>query len=364
MKTIQKLLIITLIALSGAISIFNFTASAQYAVYNSKDQKNAFSAKAGDTINSSVTIQSASSQKITLKIYAVDGTKTDAGSFAALTSDKEQKTIGKWTTIDTTNLTLEPKAEQVIKYTIKIPADIPPGVYTGAIAVENAEGQSGAVGQGQTGAIIKTRVILPVYIEVPGKKIYDIKLKNFTHELRNNNHAFVLNIQNDGNVATTTKISLKVENWDGTTDEIPERSLMLYKGESANFPIFWDKKPYLGFYTVKAKLSYFEKDIFTGQENAINSEVKELSFSVVPWFHISIVVFVLLILIALLLYKYIRLCNAKKKSVPYTVKEGDTITGISQKNGLNWKLLAKLNKLKAPYTLSVGQKLLLPTKKK
>lgn len=364
MKTIKKLLVISLILFSGIIPVLNSTASAQYAVYNSKDQKNTFSAKSGETVKGSVTIQSAASKPITVKIYAVDGAKTDAGSFAALTIDKEQKTIGKWTTVETTNLTLEPKKEQVVNYTVKMPADIPPGVYTGAIAVENAEGQSSSVGQGQTGAIVKTRVILPLYVEVPGKKIYDIKLKNFTHELRNNNHSFILNVQNDGNVATTTKISLKIENWDGTTDEIPERSLILYKGESANFPIFWDKKPYLGFYTVKANLSYFEKDIFTGKENTINSEIKELSFSVIPWFHISIVVFVLLVLIALLLYKYIRLCNAKKKSMTYAVKEGDTITGISQKNGLNWKLVAKLNKIKAPYTLSAGQKLLLPTKKK
>jgi LysM repeat protein len=41
----------------------------------------------------------------------------------------------------------------------------------------------------------------------------------------------------------------------------------------------------------------------------------------------------------------------------YTVKAGDTLSGIGTKLGVAWRTLATLNGLKEPYTLSVGQKL-------
>jgi LysM repeat protein len=41
----------------------------------------------------------------------------------------------------------------------------------------------------------------------------------------------------------------------------------------------------------------------------------------------------------------------------YTVKAGDTLSGIGTKLGVAWRTLATLNGLKEPYTLAVGQKL-------
>ncbi|MDN6718534.1 MAG: LysM peptidoglycan-binding domain-containing protein, partial [Lactococcus lactis] len=44
-------------------------------------------------------------------------------------------------------------------------------------------------------------------------------------------------------------------------------------------------------------------------------------------------------------------------SKTYTVKSGDTLSGIGQKLGVNWKTLASKNGLSSPYTLYPGQKL-------
>jgi LysM repeat protein len=41
----------------------------------------------------------------------------------------------------------------------------------------------------------------------------------------------------------------------------------------------------------------------------------------------------------------------------YTVKAGDTLSGIGTKLGVAWRTLATLNGLKEPYTLAIGQKL-------
>lgn len=43
----------------------------------------------------------------------------------------------------------------------------------------------------------------------------------------------------------------------------------------------------------------------------------------------------------------------------YIVLAGDTLTGIAQRLGMDWEELARLNNLHAPYTIYIGQRLLL-----
>jgi lysozyme len=45
----------------------------------------------------------------------------------------------------------------------------------------------------------------------------------------------------------------------------------------------------------------------------------------------------------------------------YTVVKGDTLSGIGTKLGVAWKTIASLNNIKSPYTITVGQKLKIPT---
>lgn len=47
--------------------------------------------------------------------------------------------------------------------------------------------------------------------------------------------------------------------------------------------------------------------------------------------------------------------NAPLKAGEYRVKRGDTLYSIASRNGTNWKEVARLNGLKAPYTVEVGQ---------
>lgn len=47
----------------------------------------------------------------------------------------------------------------------------------------------------------------------------------------------------------------------------------------------------------------------------------------------------------------------------YEVKVGDTTIGIAKKYSIDWKELARINNLKDPNRLFVGQKLIIPIKK-
>lgn len=56
-----------------------------------------------------------------------------------------------------------------------------------------------------------------------------------------------------------------------------------------------------------------------------------------------------------------KIVNQSYESQPsyttYTVKSGDTLSGIGAKLGVNWKDIASLNGISSPYTIYVGQKL-------
>ena len=45
---------------------------------------------------------------------------------------------------------------------------------------------------------------------------------------------------------------------------------------------------------------------------------------------------------------------SSQKPRTYTVKKGDTLFNIAQIENINWAVIAKLNNLKAPYTLKPG----------
>ena len=55
--------------------------------------------------------------------------------------------------------------------------------------------------------------------------------------------------------------------------------------------------------------------------------------------------------------------NVPQDNGPYvTVNKGDTLSGIGRKLGVDWKDIAAVNGISAPYTLHIGQKLRIPSK--
>jgi len=52
--------------------------------------------------------------------------------------------------------------------------------------------------------------------------------------------------------------------------------------------------------------------------------------------------------------------SASSRGATYTVRSGDTLSTIGTKTSRDWKAIAKLNGIEAPYKIRVGQVLLLP----
>jgi len=79
---------------------------------------------------------------------------------------------------------------------------------------------------------------------------------------------------------------------------------------------------------------------------------------------VEIIILLLIIsLISLIVVKQRQKCWIRKSWLEYEVKEGDDINFLASGYSVSWGLIAKANKLAAPYILTAGQKIKLPPKK-
>lgn len=366
MKNIKFLSILGILAFSCTLPI---VANAQIAIKYADNTPQEILAAPNQIYTSKIKILNTSPiSDSTIKLYAVDGVRSTTGSAGAKLLSEEQKTIGKWVTFEKSEIILKPNESTEVNFQTKVPSEIPPGTYLGAIAAEytfqkgNAgqKAQAGGIGMGVT---VNTRIILPVKIKVPGETVFNAKTSSFVHEAKDNMHRFIFNVENKGNVATMVTFSIELSNLFGPSEEITDKSIILYTGESVSYPVVHEIKSLFGFYTAKAKINYYEKDIFTGEETLKNSEELNLNFSIIPYNYLLLVIAVIILIVAVFAAKKFKFMALGKKSQTYTVQNGDTLSSIGKANGINWKLLAKLNKIKAPYSLSSGQKIKVPKKK-
>jgi predicted negative regulator of RcsB-dependent stress response len=118
--------------------------------------------------------------------------------------------------------------------------------------------------------------------------------------------------------------------------------------------------PIAGFYYATANVKFYEYDIMNNDRANEVTESKTLIINLTPWYFIVIILLVLAGIIAYPIYTSYQNKKLRKTCKMYKVKKGATIMDVAAAHNINWKKLAKLNKLKKPYTLKEGQVLCAP----
>jgi ABC-type sugar transport system permease subunit len=336
-------------------------ASAQVSFRREDYEKLNFEIDPGSKLTKEIRVINIKEDPIDAYIYATDGTQTTTGSFTVLPKTSEQINIGNWVKFEKDQVHLEGMEQKYVKYTIDIPSNITPGVYGGGLAVQP---MSPKTNQQSTGAIVSTRVVTPIFIKIPGEKHTQYNWKDFSYKFDKKKHKFFFEIENKGNTIVQTKGSIELKDLFGNITEIPINDMTMLQGDTVNSEICWYSSPIFGIYTAKATISFSELDIQLNTFKEFDVQSKELTFYIIPW----TLIFVILILIVLVILGIIlkRSSHKKfiKKCVKYEVQEGDTLKSISAANNISWKKLAKINKLKEPYEITKGQNLLVPPQKK
>ncbi|OGB73995.1 hypothetical protein A2V68_00045 [candidate division Kazan bacterium RBG_13_50_9] len=82
----------------------------------------------------------------------------------------------------------------------------------------------------------------------------------------------------------------------------------------------------------------------------------------IPYTQVAIVLGILFLLWFIWQFaSWKRLSNlARRPVIAYKIKKGDHLTNVAQQYGASWKLVARLNNLKAPYGIEEGHTLYIP----
>lgn len=321
-----------------------------------------FKINPGDFIEDSITVFTTDDNEYNLLIYGADGRANPNGRIDYLTFEKEQFHIGKWVEPLEANIALSSKGNTKIPFKIVVPENAPPGDYAGAIAVTSIPKDTDTEGRASLQSIVRT--VVPIYISIPGEKIHSYEWSDFHYEYNKPYHTFYLNIENTGNSIIAIDITIEISDKNAqTVDIIKKSNLKLPQGESMAIPIKWEEKPFFGSFDVKATTEFAEFDITTGGN--INPEVltKTFSFDVTPWGFILYAIGILILIISTTISWSFHSWRIRKEAVNYTVQVNDTVDSLAKKYNFNWKLLIKINKLKPPYNLKPGSKILLPKSK-
>jgi len=267
-----------------------------------------------------------------------------------------------------------------IPYEINVPEGALPGDYTGLFiaavthygdkAIEIKESLVDGTAESFTGTKINIGLALDFMLRVSGELNPVLEFDSLDFFVEQVTDRFNLNVSysNKGNVGVIPKGVLTISNAFGRE---------VYSGDF-RFPVIGPNQSktsliklstkdfYLGYgiYNVEVDLYY---DVFSREigENLVyvagKANMRIYSF---PWYMFLIFGVLLFGILFLVLKNSVKRFIYLKKSKEYTIKAKDNLQTVSEKYGVKPDLLIFVNKLKAPYFLTAGEKLLIPLKNK
>lgn len=325
----------------------------------------------GDLIEDIASVKNFGETPTIVKIYAVDATSNESGSYILRFSEETQKSIGVWAEIGKTDFTLQAGERMDIPFKINIPKDAPPGEYTGGIVVESSQlnendfsdCRTNGVACAATSIKVKTRIGARVYLTIPGEIKEDVNLTGFWNINDVSGNYLKFKIENHGMVGYEPRAHVQILDGSGKIYEEFEKSLGDSAPNTTVEPVISLEKPLPAFgkFTARATVSFPQRFKYSDNTHGAAAE-KTLSttFWVAPWSAILIIIFLIIsgtagFLIYMGSHKRL-LANADKCQIG----ENENIITIAEKHNISWHLLAKLNKIQPPYILKTGETLLIP----
>lgn len=292
----------------------------------------------------------------TLLIYAVDSQKSSDGAFACAQFADPKQNVGNWITLSESEVTLEPATNKKIPFTIQVPENIGVGEENGCIMVQEKNTNLSQ----SAGATLSFRTGVRVAVTIPGEQIRTITLENFDIDTRGVEPKLITKIEakNSGNTSVDTDIIL----YQGDK-ELAKNTYPILRGDTATYNIELDKPYWGGFVEYTAAISYDKKATTIGVASGSPKEVikKTIRVFVLPQPQAIFVIASGFALGVIILFLFVRLIlRARYRRLwteEYIVGEDEDLESISEKLGLPWKMMARVNNIKAPYAVEVGQKI-------
>ncbi len=312
----------------------------------------------GATIEDAVQISNPGDKSTKLKLEGLDAGMNDDGGFGLASSSEENEDIGKWITLESSEISLAPKEKKIVKFTVNVPLDADVGDHIGGLAVyKMSDVADETVKAGGASVGISTRVGARIYLTVKGDIVRKLILKSKKFFSRGKTMLFRFKWENKGNVRAKPIANGKIYGIFGVyhvVDNVSLGEIFPKKNVVREVALQGKDRPIFGPYLAVLKI----QDEFTGL-NPTNPIPTTEPFTVwmftffIPYTQVLILLILLfLVWFFMQLRKWRQMINLSKTPVAtYKINKGDHLTSIASRYGVNWKLLAKLNEIKPPYSL-------------
>jgi hypothetical protein len=321
----------------------------------------------GAIVSDGVRVINNSETSKTMLVYAVDSVVSSGGAFSCAQAADAKNDVGSWIKLAKNEVTLSSLTTEVIPFTLKAPQNASVGEHNGCIVVqEKKEADPNA-----TGVVLSFRTGLRVAVLIPGEIIRKLAIGGIKVS-KSEQGDIVINpkVKNEGNVSVDADIQVATRYFFGKTLEKHGGEYPILSGEESE----WNYKIVKPFWGGLFRTSYavkYDQSKEAGVGVQTQNPLTELKTKPVWFFSMPAwpALLLELLVLAVLMYVVWRLLVKRRRDqliqktwVDYVVKSGDDIQHLGDKFGVPWKLLARVNRLKEPYTLAPGDKLKTPPK--
>jgi len=304
----------------------------------------------GESKRDSFVLLNDSEEKRTVAVYAADSATDDAGGFVLETAADPKDGVGRWITLDNDTVALEPGERKTIGFTIAIPEDAPTGEVSGGIVIQRVLEEAKSDVEGA--AVTLPPLSIRVYETVPEMKVEKLSFGGYAIAYDRNAGSYVLRltVKNEGNVFLEPVLEMKSSDLIfASQDGFTTQKLAVPAGSEIEV-IYPLKSARVGRFEVSPVLSFGEEK----DETAIRYP-RAIYFWAMPWTAIRIVIFILLAYMLCWIFRYARERRDRRYRKNYRVAPSENLDDLSEKLGISWKRIVRMNDLKPPYQIAKGQ---------
>jgi hypothetical protein len=321
-----------------------------------------YEAKPNSVKTDAVKVINNSNTQKTIKVYAVDSQHSSDGAFACAQAVEAKKDVGSWVQLDKNEITLDAGKTEEIPFTVTVPANAETGEHNGCIAIEDVRAPKQ---QMENGIVLSFRSALRVAVTFPGKIEANLDFTNLIVNQQKDKIVVSPILKNAGNVSVDATIKISLNTLLNHKKAESEGTFVVLNKDESRFNIELSRPFWGGWYKLKSEATYAplqQNPSGNAPKSATNSKSQTLFIAPHPTALLiyAILLVVLVASISYIVWRQRQLTNLRQDTVEYKVRAGDDIQVLAEKLAIDWRKLAKLNNLKAPYSLQVGQVIRVP----
>lgn len=310
-----------------------------------------------------VRIVNSSDSEKTIAVDVVDSEASSGGALACKQTVEPKKEVGSWVRLQKTQVTLAAHKTETVPFTLTVPKSASVGEHNGCVVVQDIT--ASPLKTGQNGVSLSFRSALRMAVTVKGNVYSNISFLSVSRSIKGSTEIIHPYVKNDGNVSVDSNIHVSLTNILGHTvsSASGDYPILAHTTADWNFEL---KRPFWGgFYKVNASANYPADPT---KPLGVTQSDRKIASGPSHWIWVTPAPTALLIEIlvialvtsAIAWWLYRRMVVSKWEK--HKITEHDTLQSLAKSHNVNWRLVARVNKIRAPYQLEAGKWISLPKK--